>query len=75
MFLRPGFAVSLRDSQDEPVGKNSDEAFIMRDMHDGDAWNESHTGLVHHVGENGTIKDMACQRRLRITLGSSTNQS
>lgn len=59
MFLHPGFATSLWDSQDEPVGKNSDEDFVMRDMYNKDAWNESHTGSVHHVGENGTIKDMA----------------
>lgn len=58
MFLCPGFAASLWDSRDEPVDKNLDEDFVMKDIHDADAWNESHTGLIHHIGENGTVKDM-----------------
>lgn len=61
MFLRPGFATSLRDSRDEAIDKNSYEDFVMRDIHDAEAWNDSHTGSARHIGENGTIKDMALE--------------
>ena len=64
MFLHPGFAVSLQDSQDEPVDRNLDEDFVMKAMHDADAWNKSHTGSIHHIGENGTVKDMALEGQL-----------
>lgn len=57
MFLRPGFAKSLRDSRNDVFGKNADEQFVMTDIHDGDAWNQSRTGHVRHVGENGTVRD------------------
>ena len=55
MFLCPGFAASLWDSRDEPVDKNLD--FVMKYINDADAWNESHTGLIHHIGENGISQE------------------
>jgi hypothetical protein len=38
MFMRPGFAASLRDSRQEPVDPNDDPEFPMEDVHHGSMW-------------------------------------
>lgn len=65
--MRPGFARMLRDNRGHEAGKNDDEAYVMTDMSDGDAWNEQHTGEVREVGNCGTVRDVAAVDGQAIT--------
>ncbi|KAG2129521.1 hypothetical protein BD769DRAFT_1627963 [Suillus cothurnatus] len=51
MFMRPGFAKSVRDSRQDRPGQNEDEDYVMTDMHDGMLWHELETNTVCEIGE------------------------
>ncbi|KAG1760475.1 hypothetical protein EDD22DRAFT_990093 [Suillus occidentalis] len=57
MFMRPGFAKSIRDSRHDQPRRNDDEDFVMTDMHDGTLWHELETNTIREIGELGTIRD------------------
>ncbi|KAG2757569.1 hypothetical protein P692DRAFT_20711205 [Suillus brevipes Sb2] len=57
MFMRPGFAKSVRDSRQDHPGQNEDEDYVMTDMHDGMLWHELETNTVREIGELGTVRD------------------
>jgi hypothetical protein len=57
MFMRPGFAKSIRDSRHDQPRRNDDEDFVMTDMHDGTLWHELETNTIREIGELGIIRD------------------
>ncbi|KAG2346616.1 hypothetical protein BDR05DRAFT_974579 [Suillus weaverae] len=57
MFMRPGFAKSIRDSRHDQPRRNDDEDFVMTDMHDGTLWHELEMNTIREIGELGTIHD------------------
>ncbi|KAG0698529.1 hypothetical protein DFH29DRAFT_877950 [Suillus ampliporus] len=56
MFMRPGFAKSIRDSRQDQPQRNNDNDYVMTDIHDGMLWHELETNTVHEIGELGTFK-------------------
>jgi hypothetical protein len=58
MFMRPGFAKMVEKKVDHQPGRNLDENFVMKDIHDGDMWYETTTGTVREVGDRGTVRDI-----------------
>ncbi|KAF9464566.1 hypothetical protein BDZ94DRAFT_1353354 [Collybia nuda] len=62
MFMRPGWAKSLKDSRRSPHNhpkRNDNEDFVMRDMDDATEWYEPQTNILREVGSNGTV-NMLC---------------
>jgi hypothetical protein len=57
MFMRPGFATSIRDSRHDQPRRNDDEDFVMIDMYDGTLWHELETNTIREIGELGAIRD------------------
>ncbi|KAG2335647.1 hypothetical protein BDR05DRAFT_898020, partial [Suillus weaverae] len=57
MFMRPGFAKSIRDSRQDQPRRNDDDDYVMTDIHDGTLWHELETNTVHEIGELGTVHD------------------
>jgi hypothetical protein len=57
MFMRPGFTKLVERKVDHQPGRNSDEDFLMKDMHDGEMWYRSTTGTTREIGSMGTIHD------------------
>lgn len=57
MFMRPGFAKSIRDSRNDQPRVNDDENFIMTDIHHGTAWHDLETNIVREIGEFGAVRD------------------
>ena len=58
MFLRPGFAESLRDNRGDPVNPNVDPDFPMEDIHHGMIWHSSLTNQTREVSSDGSFRDM-----------------
>ncbi|KAG1774897.1 hypothetical protein EV702DRAFT_1237500 [Suillus placidus] len=67
MFMRPGFAKSIRDSRHDQPRRNDDEDFVMTDMHDGTLWHELETNTIREIGELGTIRDCPQDNRPMAT--------
>lgn len=57
MFMRPGFAKSIRDSRQDQPRRNDDDDYVMTDIHDGTLWHELETNTVRETGELGTVRD------------------
>ncbi|KAF9489274.1 hypothetical protein BDN71DRAFT_1530062 [Pleurotus eryngii] len=62
MFLRPGFARSIRDSRGEPECPNDNDDFVMEDIHHGAAWHAQHVNITREVDELGRIRDQSNNR-------------
>ena len=61
MFMRPGWAKSLKDNRPTPANKpnrNDDEDFVMMDMDDGTEWYEPWMNITHEVGDSGAVRDV-----------------
>ncbi|KAF5368271.1 hypothetical protein D9615_010359 [Tricholomella constricta] len=65
MFMRPGWAKSLKDSRPTEVNqinRNDNEDFVMKDMDDATEWYNSFTNTVRQVGDMGTVRDVPLER-------------
>ncbi|KAG1734770.1 hypothetical protein EDD22DRAFT_852445 [Suillus occidentalis] len=58
MFMRPGFAKSIRDSRHDQPRRNDDEDFVMTDMHDGTLWHELEMNTIREIGELGWVSSI-----------------
>lgn len=64
MFMRPGFAQSIRDSRQDQPGQNTDEDFVMTDIHHGTQRHDLETNILREVGEFGAVRDRAMEGRM-----------
>ncbi|KAG2144482.1 hypothetical protein DEU56DRAFT_789801 [Suillus clintonianus] len=64
MFMRPGFAQLIRDSRQDQPGQNTDEDFVMTDIHHGTQWHGLETNILREVGEFGAVRDRAMEGRM-----------
>ncbi|KII86134.1 hypothetical protein PLICRDRAFT_115269 [Plicaturopsis crispa FD-325 SS-3] len=70
MFMRPGFAKKVEKKPEHQAGRNADEDFVMKDMHDGDAWYSNTTGTSREIGNRGTVRDVPTDGLQAIKLSS-----
>lgn len=58
LLRRKGYRKKLRDNRNKPTGQNDDPSFVMKDIYDGDMWNDLKTDINREVGDRETVRDV-----------------
>ncbi|KAG1734538.1 hypothetical protein EDD22DRAFT_1011418 [Suillus occidentalis] len=75
MFMRPGFAQSIRDSRQDQPGQNTDEDFVMTDIHHGTQWHDLETNILREVDRamEGRMVKKLTEHRYGLHLTMNTD--